>query len=107
MKKLTRDERCEISALHKAGEAPAKIAKQSGRSISTITRKLGRNSIDGKYHFVTTNEIATARRGRHNKQKITSDNRTYARSLIRQKWSLEQVAQWLKKHQEVGFTVSR
>jgi len=35
MKKLTRDERCEISALHKAGEAPAKIAKQ-----------LGRNSID-------------------------------------------------------------
>ena len=35
MKKLTRDERCEISALYKAGKIPSKIAQQLNRSIST------------------------------------------------------------------------
>ncbi len=57
MKKLTRDERCEISALHKVGKAPSKIAKQLGRSISTITRELSRNSTDGEYNFITANEV--------------------------------------------------
>ena len=52
MKKLTRDERCEISALCKAGKIPSKIAQQLNRSISTITRELSRNSIDGEYNFV-------------------------------------------------------
>ena len=47
MKKLTRDERCEISALEKAGKTPSKIAKQLKRSISTITRELSRNSTQG------------------------------------------------------------
>jgi len=107
MKKLTRDERCEISALHKAGKTPSQIAKQLRRSISTITRELYRNSTDGKYNFITANEVATERRGRHNNQKITPDNWTYIRSLIRQKWSPDQIDQWLKKHPDVGFTVSR
>ena len=40
-------------------------------------------------------------------EKITSDNWTYIRSLIRQKWSPDQIDQWLKKHPDVGFTVSR
>ena len=107
MKKLTRDERCEISALCKAGKIPSKIAKQLNRSISTITRELSRNSIDGEYNFITANEVATKRRGQHNNRKITSDNWTYVRSLIRQKWSPDQVDQWLKRHPGVGFTVSR
>ena len=64
MKKLTRDERCEISALHKAGKTRSQIAKQLRRSISTITRELYRNSTDGKYNFITANEVATERRGR-------------------------------------------
>ena len=107
MKKLIRDERCEISALHKAGKTPSQIAKQLRRSISTITRELSRNSTDGGYNFITANEVATERRGRHNNQKITSDNWTYVRSLIRQKWSPDQIDQWLKRHPDVGFTVSR
>lgn len=64
------------------------------RSISTITRELSRNSTDGKYDFITANEVAVERRGRHNNQKITSDNWTYIRSLIRQKWSPDQIDQW-------------
>ena len=107
MKKLTRDERCEISALYKAGKIPSKIAQQLNRSISTITRELLRNSIDGEYNFIAANEVATKRRGKHNNPKITSDNWTYVRSLIRQKWSPHQVDKWLKGHPEVGFTVSR
>ena len=107
MKKLTRDERCEISALRKAGKTPSQIAKQIRRSISTITRELSRNSTDGEYNFITANKVATERRGRHNNQKITSDNWTYVRSLIRQKWSPDQIGQWLKRHPDVGFTVSR
>ena len=81
MKKLTRDERCEISALHKAGKTPSQIAKQLRRSISKITRELYRNSTDGKYNIITANEVATERRGRHNNQKITPDNWTYIRTL--------------------------
>ena len=107
MKKLTRDERCEISALYMAGKTPSEISKQLGRSISTITRELSRNSVDGQYNFITANEAATKRRGQHNNQRITLDNWTYVRSLVRQKWSPDQVDQWLKKHPEVGFTVSR
>ena len=107
MKKLTRDERCEISALRKAGKTPSQIAKQLKRSISTITRELSRNSTEGEYNFITANKVATERRGRHNNQKITSDNWTYVRSLIRQKWSPDQIDQWLKRHPDVGFTVSR
>lgn len=107
MKKLTRDERCEISALRKAEKTPSQIAKQLKRSISTITRELSRNSTDGEYNFITANEAATERRGQHNNQKITSDNWTYVRSLIRQKWSPDQIDQWLKRHSDVGFTVSR
>ena len=107
MKKLTRDERCEISALYKAGKSPSEISKQLSRSVSTITRELLRNSIDGEYNFITANAAATKRRGEQNNQKITLDNWTYIRSLIRQKWSPEQVDQWLKKHSDVGFTVSR
>ena len=64
MKKLTRDERCEISALYKAGKIPSKIAQQLNRSISTITRELLRNSIDGEYNFIAANEVATKRRGK-------------------------------------------
>jgi len=107
MKKLTRDERCEISALTKAGKSPSAISKQLERSLSTITRELSRNSIDGQYDFVTANEAAIKRRGKHNNLKITLEHWTYVRSLIRQKWSPDQVDQWLKKHPEVGFTVSR
>ena len=107
MKKLTRHERCEISALYMAGKTPSEISKQLGRSISTITRELSRNSVDGQYNFITANEAATKRRGQHNNQRITLDNWTYVRSLVRQKWSPDQVDQWLKKHPEVGFTVSR
>lgn len=107
MKKLTRDERCEISALHKAGKIPSIIAKQLNRSVSTITRELSRNSMCGEYNFTTANEAAIKRRGKHNCPKISSDNWTYVRSLIRQKWSPEQVDQWLKRHPDVGFTVSR
>ena len=93
MKKLTRDERCEISALHKAGKIPSIIAKQLNRSVSTITRELSRNSMFGEYNFTTANEAAIKRRGKHNCPKISSDNWTYVRSLIRQKWSPEQVDQ--------------
>lgn len=107
MKKLTRDERCEISALCKAGKIPSEISKQLNRSLSTITRELLRNSFNGKYNFIMANNAATQRRGEHNRQRITLDNWTYVRSLIRQKWSPAQVDQWLQKHPDVGFTVSR
>jgi IS30 family transposase len=107
MNKLTRDERCEISALCTAGKSPSEIAKQLGRSISTITRELSRNSTEGGYDFITANEAAIKRRGSQNSQRITQDNWTYVRTLIRQKWSPDQVDQWLKKHPEVGFMVSR
>jgi IS30 family transposase len=107
MKKLTRDERCEISALKKAGKTPSEISKQLSRSISTITRELLRNSIDGTYDFISANKASIKRRGKHNNQKITLDHWTYVRSLIRQKWSPDQIDQWLKKHPEAGFTVSR
>jgi IS30 family transposase len=96
MKKLTRDERCEISALYKSGKSPSEISKQLSRSISTITRELSRNSIDGHYDFITANEAAIKRRGKHNNHSITLDNWTYVRSLIRQKWSPDQVDNWLK-----------
>ena len=107
MKKLTKIERCKISALHEAGKRPSDIAKQLGRSASTITRELQRNREDGEYNFEIANSRAIERRGQQNKGKITEDNWTYVRSLLRQKWSPAQIDGWLKVHPEVGFTVSR
>lgn len=107
MKKLTSVERCQIAALHDGGKRPTEIAKQLGRSISTITRELSRNSTNGKYDFESAVAAAKKKRGQQNKPKITDDNWTYVRTLLRQKWSPEQIDGWLKRHHEVGFRVSR
>ena len=107
MKKLTKIERCKLSALYDAGKTPSEIARQLTRSVSTITRELGRNRDGGHYNFEVAQAQAIERRGRQNKPKITEDNWTYARTLLRQKWSPAQIDGWLKAHPEVGFTISK
>jgi IS30 family transposase len=107
MQKLTRDERCQIAALNDGGKNATAIARQLSRSISTITRELNRNSAAGHYDFELANATAKKRRGQQGKYKITGEQWTYVRTLLRQKWSPEQIDGWLKIHPEVGFTVSR
>ena len=63
MKKLTRDERCQIAALLNGGKSPSAIAKQLDRSASTITREIKRNSDGGQYNFDKADFIAGKRRG--------------------------------------------
>lgn len=107
MHKLSKIERCQIETLHAIGKQATDIAKQLGRSVSTITREISRNSVEGKYTFELADVAAKSRRGQHNKSKISSDNWTYVRTLLRQKWSPEQIDGWLKRHVAVGFTMSR
>ena len=107
MNKLSKVERCQIEILNGTGKNATDIAQQLGRSVSTITRELCRNSTEGKYNFEAADKVAKSRRGQHNKYKISSDNWTYVRTLLRQKWSPEQIDGWLKRHPGVGFTMSR
>ncbi|CAK0762906.1 transposase [Gammaproteobacteria bacterium] len=58
---LTRDERCQISILKKAGNTLGGIADLLGRNKSTISRELARNGTDLGYQPVTAQALAVER----------------------------------------------
>jgi IS30 family transposase len=59
---LSKIEREEINQLNLAGLSARKIAKKLGRNVSTISRELQRNSLDGKYFAAIAQAGYMARR---------------------------------------------
>ena len=59
---LTYEERCQISALIKAGESIGAIARQLGRNPSSISREIRRNGGDRGYGYAEAQGKAESRR---------------------------------------------
>ena len=96
---LTLSEREEISRGLVAGCSLRSIAKQLGRSPSTICREIHRNRHRRGYRATRADQAAwdRARREKHCK---LADNRALARMVggkLQSLWSPEQIAGWLKR----------
>ena len=97
---LTTDERYTIAALSKQRKSQAYIARELGRSPSTISRELMRNRReDGKYCAARAVK-RTSRIRRESRQKwyFTDSQWQMVIALIRLDWSPEQVSLWLSKN---------
>lgn len=100
---LTPADRYTLSLLRKEGRTAAAIARVLGRSRSTISRELKRNScaLDGAYRHSKAQERTNGRR-RRSRQGRWHAPWQYARveALLAEKWSPEQIAGYLRQAQE-------
>jgi len=103
---LTKTDRLELSILKRKGYAPAEIAAELGRHVSTIYRELKRNQVKGIYTGAKADHKAYVRRkyARYQAMCIVSDMklREYIETkLLVDDWSPEQIAGRLA--QEAGL----
>tara|TARA_R110002167_G_scaffold360539_1_gene578245 strand:- start:76 stop:1044 length:969 start_codon:yes stop_codon:yes gene_type:complete len=101
---LTENERYQIYALKKAGHSQKHIAKLVGRSPSTISRELQRNTGLRGYRPKQAQQLSSSRRRAALKfRKITSDISVDIEKLIRQELSPQQVVDYLEKHRGLSL----
>ena len=92
---ITSEERYILAALRKQGFNQSEIARDLGRHRSTICRELKRNSasFDGCYRPSKAIERTAGRRSRSRRnQRFTRENLQHVESLLRQRWSPEQIS---------------
>jgi IS30 family transposase len=97
---LTRTERYDITRLLRAGLSQAEIAREMGRSPSTISRELHRNRTthDGHYRAEKAHKYASARRRRARRRSWFSPEQwSRVESMLKQKWSPEQISGSLRE----------
>src|SRR5258706_7458427 len=95
---LTLAEREEISRGITAHQSARSMARKLGRSPSTVAREISRNGGYDRYRASSADETAWARARRPKRCKLADNphlRETVARKL-RDNWSLEQIAGWLK-----------
>ncbi len=104
---LTLEERVEIYRLHADGKSPRAIAAWLGRSPTTISRELRRNSLPtkawpGGYSAPRAQELTDRRRQRGRPHKLTTspELRATVRRFLEQGWSPEQIAGRLRRLHE-------
>lgn len=100
-RQITATERYTLMALQVQGLKPAAIARALGRHRSTITRELDRNSTnhDGYYRPQLADFYARGRRSRSRRNhRFTSADWARVHTLLREDWSPEQIAGWLRRH---------
>jgi len=91
---LSEDERVLIGDLLRAGQSVRSIAAQLGRSPSTISREVRRNSSEaGNYRPFTAHRMALARRPRPRPGKLAHDKplRDFVQDKLKLHWSPEQI----------------
>ncbi len=99
-RQITLGERYKISALRQEGYGNAEIARGLGRHRSTISRELRRNRSpwDGGYRPSKAQEMTNGRRSRSRRNRRFGGREwKLVKSLIRDKWSPEQVSGILRK----------
>lgn len=104
---LTQEERYRITAHRMAGNSLAQIARLLERHPSTIGRELRRNVTrhDGKYRAEKAHSYATARRRRSRRgARFSAEQMGRVASLLRRKWSAEQVSGILAKTGELAIS---
>ena len=104
---LNAEERSVLAALRTLGLSPAAIARQLGRHRSTIGRELRRNCApyDEGYRSARAHQRSHARRWR-TRRHSQFDAAQWARieELLREEWSPEQVAGYLRRHGELAIS---
>jgi len=98
---LSEEERVRIADLDRAGHGVRAIAKQVGRSPSTISRELHRNRDEdsGQYRPFTAQRLAVERRARPGRGKVINDPvlRKFVTDRLQKRWSPEQISQALRE----------
>lgn len=91
---LTQEERYQISAGLAVGLSQRMISKELGRSVSTVSREIGRNGRTGRYRAHRAQQTAAARARRcRSRPRIQAWQWAAIAGLIRQDWSPEQISQ--------------
>jgi IS30 family transposase len=107
MRHLQVTDRLQIETLLRAGHTQSFIAKQLNRSGSVISTEIKRNTVDGNYCHNKAQKLAEQRRSNSKSRQLTNDNWMVVKSLLKLKWSPEQISGWLKTHPEAyDFSVS-
>jgi transposase, IS30 family len=104
---LTQEERYRITAHRMAGNSQAEIARLLQRHPATIGRELRRNATrhDGKYRAEKAQSYATARRRRSRRgARFSAEQMARVASLLRGKWSAEQISGFLRKTGEMAIS---
>jgi len=108
-KQLSLKERIELYRLHKAGQSQQAIADALGRSKSTVSRELRRNSTptktwDAGYEPDRAQALSARRRHWDARFKLARDPalRAYVRARLEAGWSPEQIAGTLKREHGHG-----
>jgi len=106
-RQLNAEERSVLGALRTLGLSRAEIARQLGRHRSTVCRELQRNSApyDGGYRSRRAHQRAHARRyrSRRNSQ-FAGEEWRRVETLLREQWSPEQVAGYLRRSGELSIS---
>lgn len=97
---ITQEERYAIAAMRTHRFSIRRIARELGRSPSTISREIQRNRrADGGYRAFTAGEHTRGRRSRSRRNaRFTEHDWTLVEHLIGLDWSPEQVSGWLRLH---------
>jgi len=100
-RQITSGERYAIAALRRQGLSVRAIARDLGRSPSTVSREVARNvRADGGYRAFTACERTRARRRRSRRNThFGAEEWALVEQLIALDWSPEQVAGWLRLHE--------
>ena len=97
-KQLTQEQRYQIYAFRKAGFSKAHIARELQVHPSTIGRELQRNHGQRGYRPKQAHQKAQQRcQAKQNATRLTADTWQQVETLLRQDWSPEQIAGYLKK----------
>src|SRR5437773_630299 len=106
-RQITFAERYTLGLLRQGGLAPAAIARVLGRHRSTIGREVQRNGTprDDCYRPQLADWYARGRRSRSRRnRRFTAEAWARIQVLLREDWSPEQVAGWLRRHQELTIS---
>ena len=99
-KHLTYEQRCQIYILKESENSVPEIAQILGVDKSTIYRELNRNSGKNGYQPQEAERNTKGRRHKISAYKMTEEMITIIEEKLRQDWSPEQIAGWLKKEQK-------
>ena len=97
---ITPEERYKLAALRKQGFSQAAMARELGRSPSTISREFARNtrSYDTQYRPCKAQERTNGRRSRSRRnQRFSGVDYSKVHGLLALEWSPEQIARTLRR----------
>jgi transposase, IS30 family len=102
---LSFEERFVIEKLYSGGTALRRIAEFLGRSVNTVSREIGNNSIQGIYVADKARHKAYAKRWRAKKNclKVALDSFLciFVEEKLGQKWSPKQISGYLKREYDI------